>query len=127
MKKTIIFLCIIIFTTNCKFQKKEFTLIGKWKAIESASSNGAQIFQTKIEDGNELTFEKGNIIIDHLKNKGKYEISESRLHIIFPNEEHFYIFNQNEADPNKMSLEPATAEYSMGCDEGCSTIYEKIQ
>jgi len=112
---------------NCKFQKKEFTLIGKWKATTSRRSDGVKSFHTEIEDGNELTFEKSNIIIDHLKNKGTYEISGNRLHIIFPKEESFYIYHQDESDSNKMYLEPTTAQYTMGCDEGCSTTYEKIE
>ncbi|KOP36879.1 hypothetical protein DBB36_11115 [Flavobacterium sp. WLB] len=127
MKKLILFLIIIISTTSCKFQKKEFTLIGKWKAIESSGSDGAKMYRTDIEDGNELVFEKGNIISDNLKNKGKYEISENRLHIIFPNEEIYYIYHQDESDSEKMYLQPVSADYTILCDEGCSTTYEKIE
>jgi hypothetical protein len=76
MKKIILFLIIIIFTTSCKFQKKEFTLIGKWKAIESSGSDGAKMYRTDIEDGNELVFEKGNIIVIILKIKGNMKFQK---------------------------------------------------
>jgi hypothetical protein len=116
----------MILAGSCIFHTKEFTLIGKWKAIESSGSDGAKMFQTGIEDGNEITFEKGNIAIDDLKNKGTYEVFENNLHLVFPKEEYYYIIHRHETDPEKIYLQPVDQYGHIVCDEGCSTLYKKI-
>jgi len=127
MKKIFALLGIITLFTSCIAEKKEFTIIGKWKAIEATGSNGANQFQTDIEDGNEIIFKKDNIVIDHFNNKGKYEILGDSLHLIFLKEEFFYFCHSESENSEKMSLIPLTAEYKLICDEGCSTIYKKIR
>ncbi|KFF04776.1 hypothetical protein [Flavobacterium reichenbachii] len=128
MKKIFLFLCIIIVTTGCKSQTEDFSLIGKWKAIESINSNGAKKFHTDIENGNEITFGIDNIVIDHHLNiKGKYEIIGDSLHLIFPKKEFFYFCRTNEWSSKKMFLDPVNDKYQLICDEGCTTIYKKIE
>ncbi|QDW19245.1 hypothetical protein [Flavobacterium sp. KBS0721] len=127
MKKIVIVFCILILTASCKSQNEDFTLIGKWKPIESTGSNGANKFTTKIEDGNEITFEKNNIVIDHLNNKGKYEFTGDSLHLVFDKEEFYYFCRTDKRNAKKMSLDPVNAEYQFICDEGCSTIYKKTE
>ncbi|MBS7232756.1 hypothetical protein KHA90_17195 [Flavobacterium psychroterrae] len=127
MEKIFLLSCLLILNISCVFKGEEFSIIGKWKAIESISSNGATQSRTDIEDGDEIIFEKNNIVIDHLKNKGKYEIIGDSLHLIFPKEEFFYFCRTNEWSSKKMTLDPVTNEYQFICDEGCSTIYKKIE
>ncbi|OXA94955.1 hypothetical protein [Flavobacterium hercynium] len=126
MKKTLLLLCLIILITSFVYCKKEFTIIGKWKAIESIGSNGATKIHSKIENGDEIIFEEDNIVIDHRQNKGKYEMLGDSLHIVFPNEEFFYFCRSNKWNSEEISLTPLTKEYQLICDEGCSTIYKKL-
>ncbi|WP_163409955.1 hypothetical protein [Flavobacterium ajazii] len=127
MKNISLLIFIILLTNSCSFQTKEFTVIGKWKAIESSGLDVSKMFHIDIEDGEEITFEKGNIAIDHLKNKGTYEVFEDNLHIVFPKDEYYYIIHRHETDPEKMYLQPVDEYGQIMCDEGCSTLYKKIQ
>ena len=126
MKKILLLLCLVILITSYVYYKKEFTIIGKWKAIESIGSNGATKIHNKIENGDEITFKLDNTVIDHLQNKGKYEMLGDSLHIVFPKEEFFYFCRSNKWNSEEMSLTPLTNEYQFICDEGCSTIYKKL-
>ncbi|MBW1658271.1 MULTISPECIES: hypothetical protein [Flavobacterium] len=127
MEKVFLLICITILADRCNIPPKEFTLIGKWKAIESSGLDVSKMFYIDIEDGEEITFEKGNIAIDHLKNKGTYEVFENNLHIVFPKDEYYYIISRHETDPDKMYLTPTDEYYSILCDEGCAFLYKKIQ
>jgi len=126
-EKVFLLICITILADRCNFPPKEFTLIGKWKAIESSGSDANKLFEIRIENGNEITFEKGNIAIDKLNNKGTYEAFGDSLHISFPKEEYYYIVNRHKTDPEKMYLTPTDEYYSILCDEGCAFLYKKIQ
>jgi hypothetical protein len=127
MNKKILFLTILILTLGCRAQKKEFSLLGKWKLIEEISSDGANKIRIPIKNGETLIFEYNNVVKNEQGDEGKYEVKGDSLHIAIPKKERFYFFRQyKEDDFEKIFLTPVTSEYKIICDEACTEIYEKI-
>lgn len=126
MKKIFLLLTSLILIFGCKAQKKEFSLLGKWKQTERLGNDGAKDFKVPIENGIIIIFESGNIVSDKFGKKGIYEVNGERLFIKLPDREYFYLFYPNKKDSEKMYLSPVTPEYQIICDEGCADLYEKI-
>lgn len=127
MKKAFLLLTFLFLIFGCNAQKKEFSLLGKWKQTERLGNDGANDFAVLIENGIIITFESDNIVTDKFGKKGKYEVNGERLFIKFPEREYFYLFYPDKKDSEKMYLSPVTSEYKIICDEGCADAYEKIQ
>ncbi|MNQ64458.1 hypothetical protein D3C85_788820 [compost metagenome] len=129
MNKKILFLAILILTVGCRAQKKEFSLLGKWKQIEEISSDGAKKIRIPIENGEILIFKSNNIVKDEQGNEGTYEAKGDQLRIAIPQKGRFYLFNNQykEHDIEKLFLTPVTSEYKIICDEACTYIYKKIK
>lgn len=128
MNKKILFLTTLILTLACSAQKKEFSLLGKWKENEEISSDGANKIRIPIENGEILIFEPNNVVKDGQDNEGTYEVKGNHLHIVINQKERFYLFSQYKEDNfEKIFLTPVTTEYKIICDEGCPHIYKKIE
>jgi hypothetical protein len=126
MKKILTLTFLIILTNSCKSQSNEFSLIGKWQAVESSSSNGAKVFTHKITNGEIFIFDLNNVVKDKLGNIGKYSIQDERLHIELANQDRYYKLYYEKDNPEQIYLNPVTADYQIICDEGCAFVYEKV-
>lgn len=126
MKKLFLLLTFVILIFGCEAQKKEFTLLGKWKQTERLGNDGAKDFRVPIENGQIITFERGNIVTGIFGKKGTYKINGERLFIKLPDGEYFYLIYPDKKDSEKMLLSPVTPEYQPICDEGCADAYVKI-
>jgi len=126
MKKVLIFLLLVIITISCKSQSNEFSLIGKWQAVESSSSDGAKTFTHKVKNGEIFIFDLNNIVKDKLGNIGKYSFQDEKLHIELANQHRYYKLYYEKDNPEQIFLNPVTSDYQIICDEGCAFVYEKI-
>lgn len=117
-------------------EEKSF-IIGKWKHIETFSSDGANKSIAKMNNGQTFLFSSDNTItID--KNgkidKGTYKIelidndkNDSFKLCITLSTENFYYILYIGTDKNSLSLTPRTSNYEVICDEICMDVYEKIK
>ena len=134
MKRNILIVSLLtlIITTGCKFEKKKFTLIGKWQLVETLNNDGGgHLYHEKISDGRTFDFKKNGKIITESGLIGRYQIEKldsysSFLHISFPkgNEEYFS-FTVEKNDPEKLMLNPNNSKHQNLCDEQCTEIYVK--
>jgi hypothetical protein len=112
-------------------------IVGKWKHIETFSSDGAKKSIAKMNNGQTIIFSSDNTIkID--KNgkidKGTYQIDlidkdkkdSFKLGIKLSTENFYYILYSG-TDKNSLSLTPRTSNYEVICDEICMDVYEKIK
>lgn len=126
MKKVLNLLLLTVIINSCKSQSNEFTLIGKWQAVESSSSDGAKPFTHKITNGEIFMFDQNNIVKDKLGNIGKYSFQDEKLHIELANQHRYYKLYYEKENPNQIFLNPVTSDYQIICDEGCAFAYEKV-
>lgn len=126
MKKILALLLLIIISNSCKSQSSEFSLIGKWQAVESSSSDGAKVFTHKITNGEIFIFELNNIVKDKLGNSGTYSFQDEKLHIELANQDRYYKLYYEKHNSERIFLNPVTSDYQIICDEGCAFIYEKV-
>lgn len=127
MEKILTLLISILITNSCKAQSNEFSLIGKWQAVESSSSEGANVFTHKITNGEIFIFDLNNIVKDKSGNSGKYSFQDERLHIELVNKDRYYKLYYEKDKPEQIYLNPVTADYQIICDEGCAFVYEKVR
>lgn len=126
MKKVLILLLFTAATNSCKPQSNEFSLIGKWQAVESSSSDGAKSSKHKITNGEIFMFELNNIVTDKSGNIGKYSFQDEKLHIELANQHRYYLLYYEKDNPKRIFLNPVTSDYQIICDEGCAFVYEKV-
>jgi hypothetical protein len=116
----------MVITNSCKSQSNEFSLIGKWQAVESSASNGAKPFTYKITNGEIFMFDLNNIVQDKLGNIGKYSFQNENLHIELANQHRYYKLYYEKDNPKRIFLNPVTSDYQIICDEGCAFVFEKV-
>ncbi|WP_447636615.1 hypothetical protein [Flavobacterium microcysteis] len=125
MKKIITCLFLTLVLNSCKSQKKEFTILGKWQAVEYSGSDGAKVFTNKISNGEIFIFEMKNVVKDKLGNTGTYTFQNNKLHIELAEQDKYYTLSYDEINPERIFLDPVTSDYQIICDEGCSFTFEK--
>lgn len=125
MKRLIIFIFTILFSSTCFSQNEEFSLIGNWQEVEYHGNDGATDYIQKVENGRIFIFEQNNVVKDKIRNIGSYELIGNNLHIVLPNAERFYRIYYENNNTKRLSLIPVTNKYEYICDEGCAEIFEK--
>lgn len=127
MKKAITYLFPLLVFNSFKSQTKEFTILGKWQAVESSASNGAKVITHKISNGEIFIFEMKNIVKDKIGNIGTYSFQDNKLHIDLAKQHRYYALYYKKINPERIFLNPVTSDYQIICDEGCAFVYQKLK
>lgn len=126
MKFFIIFL-LLLFSINTHAQeRKNNSIIGKWKLVAEGGSTGANVYSNEIKNGEILIFESENKIKNGKGKKGTYELHDDKLKIKLNREERYYLLSYDENKSNIIYFNPATPKYQIICDEGCAFTYKKL-
>ena len=125
--KSLIFLsfCTVI-SSGCLSQNQDTSIIGHWQEIEYHGNNGAKDYIQKIENGRVLIFESNQLLKDAVGNKGTYQLKGDSLYTLLGKTEAYYrvYFETNKV--KKLALTPVTNKYQFVCDEGCASIFLRI-
>lgn len=120
-------LLLMIFSINtCAQEKRNNSMIGKWKLIAESGRNGANVFTNEIKNGEILIFETENKITNEKGKKGTYELNDNKLKIKLNGLEKYYLLFYDDNKSNIIYFNPATPKYEILCDEGCSFTYIKL-
>ena len=111
----------------------EYSIIGKWKLIESYISSGGPQYLVKIENGTELEFFENSTFLSNessICSRGTFKIEFNELMLDYECNElgdfenlDGFITYQITIERDSFSLIPT----SIICTEGCTYIYKKLE